>query len=92
MEKDLSGEVGDGHVDGEHETSPGFEEVADHHLGASSPQFCRSSILATHHGANRKPATLEDVVEHYDQQFSAGDTPAASFPRSCACRCNARCD
>src|SRR6202043_1145820 len=40
-----------------------FEQVSDHHLGAGGPQRCRPIILATHHGANRKPA-IEEQAGH----------------------------
>jgi hypothetical protein len=36
-----------------------FEEVSDHHLGASGPQAHRPIVLAAHHGANREPAIEE---------------------------------
>ncbi len=41
----------------------GFEQVTDHHLGAGGPQRCRTIILATHHGANRKSA-IEEQAAH----------------------------
>jgi hypothetical protein len=36
-----------------------FEQVSDHHLGASGPQGRCSIVLAADHGANRKPAIEE---------------------------------
>jgi hypothetical protein len=38
-----------------------FEEVSDHHLGASGPQGRRPVVLAADHGANRKPAIEEQA-------------------------------
>jgi hypothetical protein len=36
-----------------------FEQVSDHHLGASGPQGRRPVVLAAYQGANRKPALEE---------------------------------
>jgi hypothetical protein len=40
-----------------------FQEVADHHLGASSPQGRRPVVVAADHGAHRQPA-LEEQAGH----------------------------
>src|SRR6185437_8133010 len=40
-----------------------FQEVADHHLGASGPQGRRPLVLASDHGADRE-ASLQEQADH----------------------------
>src|SRR5207247_6113318 len=68
-----------------------FEEVADHHLGASGPQGRRPVVLAADHGAHRKPA-IEEQAGHgspdrpeltgcsgYEDQFVIGHATSLPF-------------